>query len=99
MFSVSSTFLDVLFASSLFQVLITANSIEKLLGVSPNRLRYLDSSTAPGATISYKQTSICETTPGVKAFSGYINLPNNLLEGYGGSSLYNASIFFWYIGK
>ncbi|KAK3395297.1 Alpha/Beta hydrolase protein, partial [Podospora didyma] len=36
------------------------------------------------------QTSICETTPGVKGFSGYVNLPAT--AGY----TYNSSIFFWY---
>jgi hypothetical protein len=42
------------------------------------------------------QTSICETTPGVQAFSGYVHLPSSMLEGFGGATAYNASMFFWY---
>ncbi|KAF2870669.1 Alpha/Beta hydrolase protein [Massariosphaeria phaeospora] len=41
-------------------------------------------------------TSICETTPGVRSFSGYIHLPSSLLNGFGGATEYNASMFFWY---
>jgi hypothetical protein len=42
------------------------------------------------------QTCICETTPGVRSFSGYIHLPSSLLKGFGGATEYNASMFFWY---
>ncbi|KAK4184923.1 putative carboxypeptidase [Podospora australis] len=48
----------------------------------------------PGASISYKQTSICETTPGVKAYSGYVHLPSTLLADV--PAAYNVSLFFWY---
>ena len=37
------------------------------------------------------QTHICETTPGVKAYSGYVNVPATLLD-----TDYNVSTFFWY---
>jgi hypothetical protein len=42
------------------------------------------------------QTNICETTPGVRAFSGYVNIPSTVLDGSGGATPYNASMFFWY---
>ncbi|KAK3685324.1 Alpha/Beta hydrolase protein [Podospora appendiculata] len=45
----------------------------------------------PGVSISYKQTSICETTPDVKGYSGYVNLPASA-----SGATYNSSIFFWY---
>ncbi|KAK4223675.1 Alpha/Beta hydrolase protein [Podospora fimiseda] len=48
----------------------------------------------PGASISYKQTQICETTPGVKAYSGYVHLPSTLLADVPAS--FNISLFFWY---
>ncbi|AEO67394.1 uncharacterized protein THITE_2144774 [Thermothielavioides terrestris NRRL 8126] len=37
-------------------------------------------------------TCICETTPGVKAYSGYVNLPANADEG----RLYDIHTFFWF---
>ncbi|KAJ4300808.1 hypothetical protein N0V90_002896 [Kalmusia sp. IMI 367209] len=33
----------------------------------------------PNVKISYKQTDLCETTPGVKSFSGFVNLPKSAL--------------------
>jgi len=60
----------------------------------PRDITVLTSKNYPGASISYKGTSICETTPGVKAFSGYVNLPSQLLVDVPGT--YNASLFFWY---
>ncbi|KAF2798040.1 alpha/beta-hydrolase [Melanomma pulvis-pyrius CBS 109.77] len=97
MFSLPSTLGNVLLASSFFYDFGSATSIRDRLGdAGDGRLRYLNSNITLGASISYKQTSICETTPGVKAFSGYIHIPSSLLEGHGGSSTYNASMFFWY---
>ncbi|KAK3306266.1 Alpha/Beta hydrolase protein [Chaetomium strumarium] len=37
-------------------------------------------------------TRICENTPGVKAYSGYVNLPGSTTEG----RLYDIHIFFWF---
>jgi hypothetical protein len=43
------------------------------------------------------QSHICETTPGVNSFSGYVHLPANLLaETQDASDPYNISTFFWY---
>ncbi|PKK44312.1 hypothetical protein CI102_10895 [Trichoderma harzianum] len=51
----------------------------------------------PGATISYKQTSICETTPGVKAWSGYVGMPRNLLNKIPDVHVdYDINLYFWY---
>lgn len=35
------------------------------------------------------QTNLCETTPGVSSYSGYVTLPSE-------DKTYNASLFFWY---
>ncbi|KAH8728155.1 Alpha/Beta hydrolase protein [Phaeosphaeriaceae sp. PMI808] len=56
----------------------------------------INSKVAPGAAISYKQTYICETTPGVRSFSGYVHIPSDSLDGFGGGTAYNASMFFWF---
>lgn len=41
-----------------------------------------------GITISYKEPGICETTPGVKSYSGYLHLPPNSLDEAGESQNY-----------
>jgi carboxypeptidase D len=46
----------------------------------------------PGASLSFKETHICETTPGVKSYSGYVNLPANPAEG----RVYDIHTFFWF---
>ncbi|KAK6073093.1 carboxypeptidase s1 [Seiridium cupressi] len=46
----------------------------------------------PGVSISFKETHICETTPGVKSYSGYVNLPADLIEG----RAYDIHTFFWF---
>ncbi|KAK4033943.1 Alpha/Beta hydrolase protein [Parachaetomium inaequale] len=46
----------------------------------------------PGVSLSYKLTTICETTPGVKSYSGYVNLPANTTEG----RPYDIHTFFWF---
>jgi carboxypeptidase C (cathepsin A) len=45
----------------------------------------------PGASISYKETHICETK--AKAYAGYVDMPGEYLTDVGG---YNISTFFWY---
>ena len=45
----------------------------------------------PGASISYKETHICETK--AKAYVGYINMPADYLTDVGN---YSISTFFWY---
>lgn len=46
----------------------------------------------PEVSLSFKETKICETTPGVKSYSGYVNLPANAAEG----RLYDIHTFFWF---
>jgi hypothetical protein len=49
----------------------------------------------PGAAITYKENSICETTSGVRSWSGYVHLPSSLVS----DASYNTSLFFWYFGE
>ncbi|KAK4096183.1 alpha/beta-hydrolase [Parathielavia hyrcaniae] len=46
----------------------------------------------PRVSLSFKRTHSCETTPGVKSYSGYVNLPANPAEG----RPYNIHSFFWF---
>ena len=49
----------------------------------------------PGASISYKENNICETTEGVRSWSGYVHLPSSLVS----DASYDTSLFFWYFGE
>ncbi|KAA8893057.1 Alpha/Beta hydrolase protein [Sphaerosporella brunnea] len=49
-----------------------------------------------GVKVSYKRTSVCETTTGVKAYSGYIHLPPGTLSV---SQPYPINTFFWYFSS
>ncbi|KUI74065.1 hypothetical protein VM1G_09709 [Cytospora mali] len=55
----------------------------------PKDVTVIQSTKYPGSSISYKETHVCDTTPGVNSYSGHITVPVI------GDS-YNASIFFWY---
>lgn len=48
----------------------------------------------PGASISYKETHVCETK--AKAYAGYVNMPADYLSDIQAAVPYNASMFFWY---
>ncbi|KAI5240634.1 alpha/beta-hydrolase [Aureobasidium subglaciale] len=58
----------------------------------PKGSAYLNSTTYQGASISFKETSICETTDGVRAWSGYVNLPPSPEEGRS----YATHTWFWF---
>ncbi|KAF2106173.1 Alpha/Beta hydrolase protein [Lophiotrema nucula] len=59
-------------------------------------IHHIDSRIATGAQITYKETCLCETTPGVRSFSGYVRLPWSLIADVGGAVPYDANMFFWY---
>ncbi|KAK3988700.1 Alpha/Beta hydrolase protein [Cladorrhinum sp. PSN332] len=46
----------------------------------------------PQISLSYKETRLCETTPGVKSYAGYVNIPANATSG----RPYNIHTFFWF---
>ncbi|KAJ5165647.1 Peptidase S10 serine carboxypeptidase [Penicillium coprophilum] len=46
--------------------------------------------------IDYKPVTICEETPGVASFSGYLHLPPGTLEEVGLDQSYPMNIHFWY---
>lgn len=50
-----------------------------------------------GITISYKDPEICETTPGVKSYSGFVHLPPNSFDEPGESQDYPINTFFWFV--
>ena len=63
---------------------------------SPEGVTVLESRFGDNVTISYKETYICETTPGVRAFAGYVHLPPGSLDDLGEEQSYPINTFFWF---
>ncbi|OTB04624.1 hypothetical protein M426DRAFT_320739 [Hypoxylon sp. CI-4A] len=63
---------------------------------APKNVTVLESRFGGGVTISYKEPGICETTPGVKSYAGYIHLPPGSLEDLGEKQEYPINTFFWF---
>ncbi|TPX11653.1 uncharacterized protein E0L32_007632 [Thyridium curvatum] len=60
----------------------------------PEGVTILKSKFNSNVTISYKETGLCETTEGVKSFSGYIHLPPGTLHDQ--DQDYPINTFFWF---
>ena len=45
---------------------------------------------------SHEKPGICETTPGVKSYAGYVHLPPGTLSDVGGYNNYSINTFFWF---
>ncbi|KAL2043728.1 hypothetical protein N7G274_003247 [Stereocaulon virgatum] len=63
---------------------------------TPNGVTTLKSKFNSDITISYKEPGICETTPGVKSYSGYVHLPPGTLSDLGVYQNYSINTFFWF---
>ncbi|KAI7557489.1 Carboxypeptidase S1, partial [Hortaea werneckii] len=62
----------------------------------PEGIKVLRSKFDNNVTISYKETDICETTPGVHSYAGYVNLPPGSLADLGEANDYPINTFFWF---
>lgn len=49
-----------------------------------------------GLTRHELQPGICETTPGVKSYAGYVHLPPGTLADVGQNQNYSINTFFWF---
>ncbi|KAM0546446.1 hypothetical protein ACHAPJ_010913 [Fusarium lateritium] len=77
--------------------LFAALAVAQEFPPAPKGLEVVSSKLFKGAEISYKETSICETTEGVKAYSGYVTLPKDLLPDFKDwDDDQAAHLFFWY---
>lgn len=47
---------------------------------TPEGLSKLQSKFHPGVAIFFKESGLCETTDGVKSYSGYVHLPPDFLD-------------------
>ncbi|OJJ48898.1 hypothetical protein ASPZODRAFT_90893 [Penicilliopsis zonata CBS 506.65] len=57
---------------------------------SPQDVRVVESRHEEGVSISYKEPGLCETTPGVKSYAGYVHFPPSSTEQY------STNTFFWF---
>ncbi|KAK3640763.1 hypothetical protein LTR56_004466 [Elasticomyces elasticus] len=63
---------------------------------TPEGVTTLSSKFHSGVKISYKEPGICETTPGVKSYSGYVHLPPQALDETHEQNRYPLNTFFWF---
>ncbi|KAI2463189.1 serine carboxypeptidase [Annulohypoxylon bovei var. microspora] len=83
-----------------FQIVFGLSSLVPLTRAqfppTPEGVTVLESKFSNGVTISYKEPGICETTPGVKSYAGYVNLPPGSLADLGEDQDYPINTFFWF---
>jgi hypothetical protein len=85
-------------------VLAQLGSIGTVLSQSfispPQNLESVISEKFPGAEISYKEVhDLCETTEGVRSFSGYVHLPKDFIpDAASWPEETSGNFFFWYFG-
>ncbi|KAF2758678.1 alpha/beta-hydrolase [Pseudovirgaria hyperparasitica] len=63
---------------------------------TPTDITIVNSTLEEGVYISYKETELCETTEGVRSFSGYVHLPPQTLEGLDVDQDYPINTYFWF---
>lgn len=63
----------------------------------PEGVTVLESKIEKGIRITYKENDLCETTPGVRSYSGYVHLPAGSLDDLGvRNQTYEINTFFWF---
>ncbi|WEW56556.1 serine-type carboxypeptidase [Emydomyces testavorans] len=63
---------------------------------TPKDVQVVRSKFHDGVTISYKENDICETTDGVKSYTGYVHLPPRTLDDVQVDQPYDINTFFWF---
>ncbi|KAF2837047.1 alpha/beta-hydrolase [Patellaria atrata CBS 101060] len=63
---------------------------------TPKDVTVLNSRFDDGVYISYKEPNLCETTPGVKSYAGYVHLPAGTLGDLNEAQEYPINTFFWF---
>ncbi|KAK5319002.1 hypothetical protein LTR93_007696 [Exophiala xenobiotica] len=76
--------------------LFTAQFSQAQFPPKPKNTTILHSRFGDGVYISYKEPGICETTPGVKSYAGYVHLPAGTLADVNATQNYPINTFFWF---
>ncbi|KAL6241242.1 hypothetical protein RBB50_011921 [Rhinocladiella similis] len=63
---------------------------------TPEGVTVVRSKIQDGVSISFKEPGICETTPGVKSYAGYVHLPPGVVDDLGVFQNYTINTFFWF---
>ncbi|CAK4032537.1 alpha beta-hydrolase [Lecanosticta acicola] len=63
---------------------------------TPEGVRTIKSKFHPGVEVSYKEPGLCETTPGVKSYAGYVHLPVDALNETHEHNEYPINLFYWF---
>jgi len=63
---------------------------------APKNVTRVNSKLQEGVSISFKEPGICETTPGVKSYAGYVHLPPGVVDDLGVYQNYTINTFFWF---
>ncbi|CAH0043750.1 unnamed protein product [Clonostachys solani] len=80
-----------------FLPLLGGTAIAQTFVPAPRNTTVIKSTLFEGAEISFKKTSICETTEGVNSYAGYVKIPKRLLpDASGWPEGLSANLFFWY---
>ncbi|KAF2170191.1 hypothetical protein M409DRAFT_19794 [Zasmidium cellare ATCC 36951] len=83
-----------------FTSLLLAASAGLVVAVFPPKpegVTTLPSRFHEGVTVSYKPTTgVCETTPGVRSFAGYIHLPSHALNETHEDNRFPINTFYWF---
>ncbi|KAH8657922.1 Alpha/Beta hydrolase protein [Xylariales sp. PMI_506] len=83
--------------SRLFAATFLVASAVGQLPPTPEGVTWLKSKFHENVTISFKEPGLCETTPGVKSYAGYVHLPAGSLDvGPGETQDYPINTFFWF---
>lgn len=85
-------------STALLTAAATVLLINPIAAFPPPRqdITWVQSQHHPNVSISYKNPQICETTPGVKSYSGYVHLPPHTLN-QSTPQDYPINTFFWFV--
>ncbi|KAJ5795055.1 Peptidase S10 serine carboxypeptidase [Penicillium paradoxum] len=80
----------------LWTAALAATAAAQYFPPPPEGVKVVESKHQKGVKISYKEPGICETTPGVKSYSGYVHLPPGALDDVNVQQDYPINTFFWF---
>ncbi|KAI1912101.1 hypothetical protein LOZ61_003451 [Ophidiomyces ophidiicola] len=63
---------------------------------TPKDVKVVKSKFHEGVKISYKENDVCETTQGVRSYTGYVHLPPHSLDLVNVDQNYDINTFFWF---
>ncbi|KJF60508.1 carboxypeptidase S1 [Coccidioides immitis RS] len=77
-------------------ILLVRTVAGKYFPPTPEGVRVVNSRYDEDIKISYKENDICETTEGVRSYTGYVHLPPHTLDDVNVDQDYAINTFFWF---